>query len=163
MRLSGKLYNGEKYWPIEVPMLGVFTQGKSKRDAYFMIADAIEELIHHPGFKITVFPGKGDYFEIAASDESMLVAFMLRRERLRSGLTLRQVAERLGAKSVNAYARYEQGRAMPTLPKLSELLAAVSDGEDFVVQQSSVKVKQPKPRPVKSKKPSRTAATIPAR
>ena len=135
MRLSGKIFNGGKYWPIEVPLLGVFTQGKSRKDAYFMIADAIEELVNKPGFKISVFPGKDEYFEIAASDEAVLIAFLLRRERLRSGMTLEQVAERLGARSANAYARYEQGRTTPTIAKLSQLMSAVSPKGDVVIQQ----------------------------
>ena len=51
-----------------------------------------------------------------------------------SGLSLAEAAERLGAKSRNAYARYERGDSSPTLEKLSELMAAVSPSEDFVLQ-----------------------------
>jgi len=39
----------------------------------------------------------------------------------------------LGAKSRNAYARYEQGRSVPTVEKLDKLLQAVSGGRDFVL------------------------------
>ena len=101
-----------------------------------MIADAIESLVNQPQFKIRVFPGKGEYFEIGASDESTLTAFLLRRERTKSGLTLAQVARKLGSKSINTYARYEQGRSVPTVPKLSELLSAVAPSKDFVVTES---------------------------
>ena len=47
-------------------------------------------------------------------------------------------AERLGAKSRNAYARYEQGTSTPTLDKLSELLRAVSPDCDFVLHRSAM-------------------------
>lgn len=146
MRFSGRIFKDGRFWLIEVPVLGVMTQGFSRKEAYFMIADAIESLVNDPDFSITVFPGQGDYFEIAASSDATLIAFMLRRERLRSGLTLLQVAERLGARSANAYGRYEQGRSMPTIQKLSELLAAVSSGEDFVLNQSRVKASRTKRR-----------------
>jgi transcriptional regulator with XRE-family HTH domain len=61
---------------------------------------------------------------------------MLRRQREKHGLSLAEVARRLGARSKTAYARYEQGRSVPTVEKLFELLAAVAPGEEFVLQQS---------------------------
>ena len=36
-----------------------------------------------------------------------------------------ELAKRLGAKSINAFARYEQGKARPTVAKLLELMAAI--------------------------------------
>jgi transcriptional regulator with XRE-family HTH domain len=61
---------------------------------------------------------------------------LLRRQREKSGLSLAEAAERLGAKSRNAYARYERGTSVPTVEKLTELLEAVAPGQDFVLQQS---------------------------
>jgi transcriptional regulator with XRE-family HTH domain len=55
-------------------------------------------------------------------------------------VSLSEVARRLGSRSKTAYARYEQGRSVPTVEKLFELLAAVAPGEDFVLQES------PRPR-----------------
>ena len=101
-----------------------------------MIADAIETLVNKPDFKIHVFPGKGQYFEVGASDESALTAFLLRCERIKSGLSLAEVARKLGSKSLNTYARYEQGKTVPTVPKLSQLLSAVASRKDFVLMES---------------------------
>lgn len=50
--------------------------------------------------------------------------------------SLADVSRRLGARSLNAYARYEQGRSVPTVQKLSELLSAVSPHKDFVLVES---------------------------
>jgi hypothetical protein len=83
-----------------------------------------------------VHPGKGDYFEIDSPDQAALTAFLLRRKRTLEGLSLSAVARRLGASSLNAYARYEQGRTVPTIEKLSRLLAAVSGTKDFVLSES---------------------------
>lgn len=66
----------------------------------------------------------------------VLTAFLLRRARQRAGLSLAQVAERLGATSINAYARYERGRSVPTIQKLSELFAAVMPHRDLVLVES---------------------------
>ena len=56
----------------------------------------------------------------------LILPQLLRRQRERSGLSLAEAAARLGAKSRNAYARYEQGTSVPTLDKLTELLQAVA-------------------------------------
>ena len=136
MRLAGRVFKVSKYWAIEVPILGVATQGHTKKEAYEMIADAIESLVNKKGFKVEVFPGKGHYFELGSPDLSTLTAFLLRRQRMKQGLTLVEVSKRLGAKSHNTYARYEQGKSIPTIEKFSKLLSALSPDNDFVLVES---------------------------
>ena len=65
-----------------------------------------------------------------------MTAFLLKRRRQASGASLRQVAERLGASSRNAYARYERGEAVPSMEKLDALLKAASPGDDIVIRES---------------------------
>lgn len=132
MRFRGRLEKAGSFWAVEVPILDVATQGRTKKEALEMIADAVESLANKPGFKAVVFPGPEDDLEIGATDDATMAALLLRRARARSGLSLAQVASRLGAKSVNTYARYEQGRAVPTIRMLSRLYAAVSGAADFV-------------------------------
>ena len=136
MRFAGRVFKCGSQWAVEVPILDVVTQGRSKRDAYEMIADAVESLVGRKGFAIKVFPGAGEEFEIGATDEAALTALLLRRARARSGLSLADVAARLGAKSINGYARYEQGRSIPSVRKLSQLYAAVGRTGDFVLIES---------------------------
>jgi DNA-binding transcriptional regulator YiaG len=136
MRFAGRVFRVTSYWAVEVPILEVVSQGRTRKDALAMIADAVESLANQPGFTLNVFPGKGEYFEIGADDQATLTALLLRRTRQRSGLSLSQVAHRLGVTSTNAYARYEQGRSIPTVQKLSQLFAAVSSHGDFVVGES---------------------------
>ena len=135
MRFAGRVFKEGKFWAIEVPILGIVTQGRTKKDAFEMIADAIEALVNKPEFKIDVFPGKGEYFEIGSVDQGILIAFLLRRQRAKRGLSLSDVTKILGAKSQNTYARYEQGKSIPTVSKLNQLLTAVST-HDFVLVES---------------------------
>lgn len=137
MRFEGRLLKQGKWWAIEVPMLGVFTQGRSKREAYEMIKDAVELLADTRGFRVDVYPGVGRHFEVGARDERTLVALLLRRQRQARGLSLAEVTRRLGLKSRNAYARYEQGKAVPTVEKLTELLRAVNPERDLVLRESA--------------------------
>jgi len=53
--------------------------------------------------------------------------------------------QRLGAKSRNAYARYEHGASVPTIEKLDELLRAVSPDRDFVLRSSPRRPLVPNP------------------
>lgn len=136
MRFQGHVFRVGKHWAVEVPILDVVSQGRTKREAFEMIADAVESLINKQGFKLEVFPGTGEHFEVGSEDQATLTAFLLRRARQRAGLSLAQVAEHLGATSINAYARYEQGRSIPTVQKLSELFAAVMPHRDLVLVES---------------------------
>ena len=137
MRFSGRVYEEGKFWLAEVPVLDAMTQGRTRKEALDMAGDLLESLANRPGFSVTVHPEHGDEFEVSSQDTRGLVSLLLRRQRERSGLSLAETAERLGAKSRNAYARYERGTTAPTLDKLSELLRAVSPDCDFVLNRSA--------------------------
>ena len=137
MRFSGKVYEDGKFWLAEVPVLEAMTQGRTREEALDMAGDLLEGLANRPGFSVTVHAGRGDGFEVSSPDTRGLVSLLLRRQRERSGLSLAETAERLGAKSRNAYARYERGTSTPTLDKLSELLHAVAPDCDFVLHRSA--------------------------
>ena len=143
MRFCGKVYKDGKFWLAEVPILDAMTQGRTRNEALTMIEDLLESLVNRPRFVVTVFSKNGD-LEVTScrSDPRSLISLFLRRQRERSGLSLAQVAERLGAKSRNAYARYEQGTSMPGLDKLTELYQAVAPGRDLVLHHSVIKGQQ---------------------
>lgn len=65
-----------------------------------------------------------------------MIGLLLKRKREISGLSLAQVAKRMGMSSRNAYARYEQGTAMPTIEKLNQLFYAVSPDTDLVINEA---------------------------
>ena len=122
MRFEGCIKKDARFWLAEIPAFDAVTQGRTKREAFAMIEDLIETMADTRGFKVKVHPLGGETFEIEANRIGVVVALLLRRQRERHGLTLNDVAERLGQSSPNAYARYEQGRAMPSVEKLEQLL-----------------------------------------
>lgn len=127
MKIEGRIWKDKKtpYWIVEVPLLDVSTQGESEQEALSMVKDAIELEVDKPGFHVDIEAKNGDCFEVQAEDSNSLVAFMLKRQRQAHGLTLRDVAERMHAKSTNAYAQYERGARHPTLSVLFNLLQAI--------------------------------------
>jgi hypothetical protein len=135
MRFSGRIYKDDKFWLAEVPMLDAMIQGCTRVEALAMIENLLESLVYRSGCTVTA-RFKNEDLEVSSSDPHALISLFLRRQRERSGLSLSEVAVRLGAKSHNAYARYEQGTSLPSLDKLTELYRAVSPGQDLVLHES---------------------------
>lgn len=132
MRFPGTLTKDGKYWLVEIPALDALTQGRTKAEALSMAADLVETMADTRGFRATVHTTGRNSFELGANRLDTLVALLLRRQRERQGLTLAEAAARLGQRSKNAYARYEQGMAMPTVVKLEQLLEAIAPGQKIV-------------------------------
>jgi len=101
--------------------------------------DAIEGAIDKPGFSVDITPSYHDTFLIRANDLTALIAFMLRQQRAAKGLTVREVAARMGATSQTAYARYEQGKHLPSLDKLMEILKAINVEEPVLTTESDMR------------------------
>lgn len=87
MRFSGNVFRVGRYWAIEVPILGVTTQGRSRKEAFLMIGDAIESLVNKCGFRVQVHPGMGNHFEVGSLDSASLTALLLKRESQKSRLS----------------------------------------------------------------------------
>jgi len=137
LELEGKVWKDtdSSWWLIEVSFLDVMTQGKTRKDALEMIKDAIMELLKDSYkellpryFKLTVNLYKDGVIGIGVTEEKLLFALGLKRQRMRSGLTIREVSKRLKSKSPNAYARYERAQVRPSLEKYAELLHAANPG-----------------------------------
>ena len=142
MNFEGKLKKDGRFWLVEVPALGVMTQGRNRKDALRMVADAIESMVNYPKFKVTVTVAKGDTFLVGARMAGPLVALFLREQRHVHGLSYAQLAERLGSRPRSTFAKYEAaansvvsvkkpeaepGRAvMPTVQMFEDLVSAVA-------------------------------------
>jgi len=125
MKIEGKLIRSGKWWAVEVPLLLVYTQGRTKKEAYLMVADAIEDLIDKKSCKVQVTEGSDNTFSIGASDDSLLMSLALKQQRSGHHLSIRDIAKRLGSNSPAAYSRYEQGKVKPSLDKFTQLLKAI--------------------------------------
>ncbi len=97
---------GARFWDVKIPQLGVLTQGKSEKNADAMAADALETLVDRKGFRVEILPSGGGRFLINANDARPLMARWLYRMRVEIGLSLREMAARMGASSSEAWARY---------------------------------------------------------
>jgi len=136
MEFEGKIWKDGKFWLIEVPSLNLMTQGKTQKESLAMLQDAIKGLVEcyfksemERDFSITVHKyGKGTV-GVTSNDTRLLLALSLRKQREKSGSTIREASERLGSKSPNAYAQYERGTINISLDKYEALLSAANPAD----------------------------------
>jgi hypothetical protein len=122
MKLEGKIWKDGKFWVVEIPGLDLSTQGMTKKEAYMMAGSVVEDVIGKDGFKVKVEILLGNRFTVSSDDATEMVALMLKRQRAKRGLSLMQVAKRMGSTSPNAFGAYEQGKREPSVSTLEKLV-----------------------------------------
>lgn len=133
MWIEGKLTKVGKVWAVEIPMLLIHTQGRSVKDALEMAEDAVEGLVERKNFKAIVRQTNANHFLVGSEQSQFLIASVLKQQRASRGLSIRDVAERMGFNSPTAYSRYESGETALTLEKLEAVLKAIDDQQDAVI------------------------------
>jgi hypothetical protein len=124
--LDAKIYKSGKHWLAEIPELDAMTQGKSKKDAQRMLVDWVRSSLDDSSFDVIIHQKVNGQFVMVADSTPELIGLFLQRQRLKAGLTIRQIAIRLGFKSHNAYAQYEQGRREASLSMLEKLMSVLN-------------------------------------
>jgi DNA-binding XRE family transcriptional regulator len=149
MMLVGRVFREGPGWSAHCDAVGVYTQGPSRKQAVANLAEAIELQAGREGMKITVLePEVGRVF-VSASEPSLLAAEVLKHQREIHGLSIADVAKKLGAASANSYAAYEQGKREPSLSKFRELLQAVAPEMTLLVTDSGSAGPKRKSKPVR--------------
>jgi hypothetical protein len=132
MKIRGVMTKDGSFWAVDVPMIGV-TQGRSKADSLRMAVALVRDLADDQKARIeATADDRGSGFTLRG-DPAVLVPLILRQRRTSLGLTLRDMAERLGSKSPISFARYERGETMPTVDQLDRLLHALGALDEVCV------------------------------
>ncbi len=133
MELVGKIWKDGKFWLVEIPVIDVCSQGRTRKEALEMIGDAIIGLLNSyfpandvKDLRLEVVDHNKNEIGVKVSHSNIMLSFSLIRQREISKSTVRDVANRLGSKSPNAYAQYERGRMRMTLDQYERLLGAVN-------------------------------------
>ena len=135
MQIEGRLEKCKNYWAVSIPLLLIYTQGKNKKEALMMAKDAIECLVEEKNFKVTVcLRSDSSTFNIRTNDESQLMAFILRQQRLHYKSSIKDIMTRLKLKSPQSYRRYERGQVKPNLNQFSKFLRAINSDLELVLK-----------------------------
>lgn len=130
MVITGEITKEGTTYAAMVEPLAAYAEGRSRSAACEALAEAIRELAAGfgplQGFRVEVRDDGEETLYVTASDPARLVSMLLRRQRDLHGLSLADVAGKLGTKSRNSYAQYEQGQRAPSSAVLQQLLDAVA-------------------------------------
>lgn len=129
--LVGTIEKRGQWWIAVCELIGAFTQARTRKEAMENLGDVVELRVERKGFEATVTEiarqgTRAFTVLVDPSDPAQLAAAVLKYQRARHGLSLADVAKKLGVSSRNAYARYEHGTSEPSLGKLRELLGGVA-------------------------------------
>lgn len=118
---------GEGLWAECIELSGCVTQAKTKEELcinmcealnlYLEESDDFDYLVPLPRKSIKV----GRNVVEVPVDPSVALAFSIRRQRIRQGLTQREAADQLGMKGIYSYQRLER-RCNPTLDLIYKLV-----------------------------------------
>ena len=136
MKFQGKAFKDGNYWLADIPFFELMTQGRTKKELLLMVEYLFVTLADKKGFEVSVKCTRDGILEIGSNDNKVMVGLLLKRKRQLNKLTIQQVAERMGSTSKNSYARYEQGKTLPSINKLQELLNATGPFSDLVISQA---------------------------
>ena len=140
MEIFGKVWKEKNFWLIEIPLMNAMTQGKTQKDALRMAEDLIFEMVisYFPdmldeSFAVTVNLHDHGVVGVTTTNNSLMYALSLKRQREISGSTVREASERLGSTSPNAYAQYERGKKRISLEKYDQLLSAANPSQHAIL------------------------------
>lgn len=126
MRIEGRIWKEGKFWLVEIPALDLMTQGLSKAEAYRIAGTVVEDVVGKRGFNVTVHKVGADGFVLEPNDSGEMIALLLRRQRMKKGISVREASRLMGSKSPNAWGAYEQGKCAPTLDQLERMIRALN-------------------------------------
>ena len=128
MLLDTKVWKEGKFWVGLVPALDASTQGQTKKELLSMLEDLVANMI--PGKATVDVAAVNDEVFVEVNPSKAILPAILKRQRMKAGLTVRQVAKRLGYNNHNNYSAYESGRIEPSFEKFQELLRGIITEEE---------------------------------
>lgn len=122
MQMRGKVWKDGKFWVIDLPVIGRSTQGFSKKEALYMITDLVKTMLDDPDYEVEAMAEGKDGFVLTVKDPMPLFAFLIKELRAMNGISIAEMARRLGGSSRNNVAQYETGKHEPGLRKFQDML-----------------------------------------
>lgn len=136
MEIEGKIWKEGNWWLVEIPSLDAMSQAKTRKEALLMAKDLVKEMMKSyfeeeigRGFRVDVSDDRKNTIFVTTNETKLLMSLSLRRQREKSGSTIKEAAGRLGSKSPNSYAQYERGTTNITIEKFEALLFAANPSD----------------------------------
>lgn len=124
---------GNGFWAECMELSGCFTQGDSLDELRDNMQEALNLYIEEPENSTKLAPLPDDSIILSRSvvevqvDPAIALAFMVRYNRIKNGLTQQEAAYKMGFENVYSYQRLENKKCNPTLKILSQIKKAFPD------------------------------------
>ena len=132
MKFQGNLKKSGKWWAVEIPILDLYTQGKTKKEAHEMAVDLVKSISPIKSIEMVVSEKSKTSFFVVSNNSKAMVAILLRCRRQKSGMSILEVTKKLGLSSRNGYAKYEQAKSIPSVEKLEQMLEVMDASIHFM-------------------------------
>ena len=119
MMIPGEITKKGSHYSAIVDLLGAYGQGRTREAACETLAAFVRDMGRELG-------AGEDTVYVEATDAVRLVSILLREQRSLREMSLADVADAMGVASRNAYAKYEQARAEPSITALQRLLDVIA-------------------------------------
>lgn len=151
MMVIGRIFREGGGWSAHCDDVGVATQGFTRDEARANLVEAVEQTANRPGLKVDVIDLEGETVYVQANIPWLLAAEVLRHHRQMNGMSIEDVASKIGGEHGAAYEDYEEGRREPSMSTYLELLQTI-------VPSMTIVVRERKPANDESPPPAREAA-----
>lgn len=117
---------GAGFWAECIELPGCLTEGNSKEELFANMQDALNTYLEEPHDSRYVAPLPKARMHLSRNlievpvDPAVALAFSIRRQRIKNGLTQKEAADQLGMKQVYSYQRLEK-RCNPSFDLLYKL------------------------------------------
>jgi len=131
MEYHFRVHPGQPAWAECIELKGCVTQGNTAAELARNMAEALNLYLDEPAssrvfFPEPVRPPQRPHIVSVAVEPSVAFALQLRQSRLKSRLTQKEAARRLGMRSIYSYQRLER-RANPSLATIKKVTALFPD------------------------------------
>lgn len=133
MLLKGRVWKEEGFWLAEVKHLDLFTQAKTRQESLDLLMEQIEERYDFDKSQYSLKTITSSEIAITSISMNALVPLILKGLRNKEGLSVREVATRLGFKSRSSYFKYETGERSISIDQFDRIVKLIA-GKSIVFE-----------------------------
>ena len=141
MKYHFKVYKeGTKFWAHGLELEGCVTQGDNYEELCFNMVEALNLYVNEPADSthLAALPDEkiqlsDDIVEVPL-DPDIALAFLVRYNRIKLGLTQQEASKKMGFETIYSYQRLESAKCNPTLKMLAKIKQLFPDfSVDYVL------------------------------
>lgn len=129
MLINGKIRKEDSFWIVEIPELNLLTESKNRQESLELILWLIEEKYSFKKNNFHIEHLKEGSFQLSSKDLDVMQSLILKGLRNKEGLTIQEVADRLGFKGRSSYFKYESGKRSMSFDQFNRIVSVITGNQ----------------------------------